>query len=125
MSKAIVHSDIDIRWQANGHEYRAMGFIKKGEPTTPGHTAFERVEVRLAQGWKIVETEEEWALANQDSSQFPIEMSQHWFVTKCPYPGRPGYVSVIYYVHDRWFEYWLNPAHNWQDFVFVLCYHVL
>ena len=120
-SPAPIHADIDVRWEVEGRRYRVLGFLNKGEPSTLGNTAFERVTAKLEPGERVVKTNEDWDQAYEDRHSIPSECEPYWLATKRPDPGAPEGVSLLGRGPGEWGEYWAHPGGLWSGRCLVLC----
>jgi len=103
------HQDTRIRFEANGHQYMALGFpLSQTGACISSREALEWVESRLEKGWKILETKREWFQVRDDYGDFRnSKLSAYRLIT------RKKHTHAVY--SQRNHVYYLFSTGTWGE----------
>jgi len=116
MEDTMIHKDICIKFEVDGRQYEAVGFLNEDESSVDGHTMLSRTAGE--NGGAIGDDDETFLKERRD--KFPEELRKYYLATGRRNPDDPCVVSYFIWCSGRWCQYWDGLGSRWRGFVLVL-----
>ena len=87
----MIHKDICIKFEADGRQYEAVGFLHKDELSVDGNTALFRTVGRIGTAYGY----DDEVFLSKHLNNFPDELWKYLLVTKRRYQNCPHFVKSV------------------------------